>query len=101
MSDLSPAVLACLERHEERMKASLAERAKIDARLDQASAFKAHLAYLDALKASRPGPLVLRDEWEAAEWWKYSAYLDRLWNTKPEVMRAMEILRRRANARRW
>ena len=61
--------------------------------------FRTHLRYLDELIASIPGPLVLRDEWEAAEWRRYSAYLDRLWNAKPEVARAMEILRRRANAR--
>jgi hypothetical protein len=43
-------------------------------------AFKAHLDYLDQLKASIPGPLVLRDEQEAAEWRKYCADSERVWS---------------------
>jgi len=92
----SPAVRAAIRRAHER-RAWRAENPGKAALQDQ---FKAHLLYLDALAAARPGPLVLRDEWERAEWRKYSAYLDRLWNAKPEVLRAVEILRRRAaNAR--
>jgi len=84
----------------ESVRAAILRVEKRRADLPKVIKLQEHLRYLEALDAARPGPLVLRDEWEAAEWRKYSAYLDRLWNAKPEVLRAVEILRRRAaNAR--
>jgi hypothetical protein len=93
---MSDVVAAALERHAARMAMSPEERAEMDARADRHAAFQGHLRYLDSLRAA---PLAIRDNWEATEWRKYSAYLDRLWNTSPQVARAMEIIRMRGNAR--
>jgi hypothetical protein len=53
------AAAAALERHNRRMAMSPKERAEMDARADLPATFKEHLRYLDALRASIPGPLAI------------------------------------------